>query len=49
MVAARPCNVFVVLRSVRNCLTIIIIIIINRLKMLVKTTNPVIGLALFEF
>jgi len=26
MVAARPCNVFVVLRRVRNCLTIIIII-----------------------
>jgi len=28
MVAAHPCNVFVVLRPVRNCLTIIIIIIV---------------------
>jgi len=29
MVDARPCNVFVVLRRVRNCRSIIIIIIIK--------------------
>jgi len=40
MVDARPCNVFVVLRRVRNSRTIIIIIIIKLLAITLLILNP---------